>query len=76
MRKIELIENLVLFFNYITQLKKQAIWAFENGLTTYTYNGRNSIGNCLCGLSNSSYGFKWEFIKELELDNEIWKQIY
>lgn len=57
-------------------IEDAAMWAFENGLTTNTHNGRNSIGNCLCGLSNSSYGFKWEFIKDLELDNEIWKQVY
>ena len=57
-------------------IEDAAMWAFENGLTKNIHNGRNSIGNCLCSLSNSSYGFKWEFIKDLELDNEIWKQIY
>jgi hypothetical protein len=54
-----------------------ALWAFNNGLTKNVHNGRNSIGNCICGLSNTSYGFKWENIETSEcLDNEIWKQVY
>jgi hypothetical protein len=51
-------------------------WVFENGLTKNKHNGRNAIGNCVCGLSKTSYGFKWETIKVLKcLENEIWKQV-
>jgi hypothetical protein len=57
-------------------IEEAAIWAFENKLTKNVHNGRNSIGNCLCGLSNVSYGFKWKLIKQNDLDNEIWKQIH
>jgi hypothetical protein len=57
-------------------IEEAALWAFNNGLTKNIHNGRNSIGNCICGLSKSSYGFKWEIIKTSEcLENEIWKEI-
>ena len=56
-------------------IEEASIWVFENGFTKNIHNGRNSIGNCICGLSNSSYGFKWELIKTEHLDNEIWKQV-
>jgi hypothetical protein len=51
------------------------IWAFENNLTTNSHNGRNSIGNCLNGLSSSSYGFLWCYETVKILENEIWKEI-
>jgi hypothetical protein len=50
-------------------------WVFENNFTSNQHNGRNSIGNCLNGLSKSAYGFKWEYIKNNNYDNEIWKEI-
>ena len=56
-------------------IEEAAMWVFQNGLTKNIHNGRNSIGNCLCGLSNSSYGFKWEFIQSEHFDNEIWKKV-
>lgn len=57
-------------------IEEAALWAFENNLTKNIHNGRNSIGNCICGLSDSSYGFKWKLIQTKHLDNEIWKQIH
>ncbi len=51
-------------------------WAYNNGYTKTIHNGRNSIGNCLSGLSKIAYKFKWECEnKNCELDNEIWKQV-
>jgi hypothetical protein len=51
-------------------------WAFNNGYTKTTHNGRNSIGNCLSGLSKIAYKFKWEYDnKNGDLDNEIWKEV-
>lgn len=51
-------------------------WTFNNGFTKNTHNGRNSIGNCITGLSKSAYGFKWELDTPTEiLDGEIWKQV-
>lgn len=53
-----------------------ALWIFNNKLSKNTHNARNSIGNCICGLSNTSYGFKWEAIKKQDcLENEIWKEV-
>lgn len=53
-----------------------ALWISSNGLSKNIHNARNSISNCVCGLSNTSYGFKWETIKTNEcLENEIWKQV-
>ena len=51
-------------------------WAYNNGYTKTIHNGRNSIGNCLCGLSKIAYKFKWECEnKNCDLDNEIWKLV-
>ena len=57
-------------------IEEAANWAFNSGFTKTVHNGRNSIGNCICGLSNSAYGFKWKLINNNEnLENEIWKQV-
>ena len=51
-------------------------WVYNNNLTTTIHNGRNSIGNCVNGLSKSAYGFKWEYENKYEdLENEIWKEV-
>jgi hypothetical protein len=50
-------------------------WAFQNGHTKTIHNGRNSIGNCLNGLSQIAYKFKWKYEENNELENEIWKQV-
>jgi len=52
------------------------IWAFTNGLTKSPHNGRNAIGNCVCGLSNKAYNFKWQYENTNEdCENEIWKEV-
>jgi hypothetical protein len=57
-------------------IEEAANWAFNSGFTKTVHNGRNAIGNCICGLSNSAYGFKWRLINNNEdLENEIWKQV-
>jgi hypothetical protein len=50
-------------------------WAVENKFTCNSHNGRNAIGNCVKGLSNSAYGYKWKYIENNNLENEIWKQV-
>jgi len=51
-------------------------WVYNNNLTTTVHNGRNSIGNCVNGLSKSAYGFKWEYENKYEdLENEVWKEV-
>lgn len=50
-------------------------WAFETNLTCNSHNGRNAIGNCINGLSNSAYGYKWKYIENKNLENEEWKEI-
>jgi hypothetical protein len=57
-------------------IEDAAVWAFNNGLTKNTHNGRNAIGNCITGLSKISYGFKWILEPYDEcLEGEIWKQV-
>jgi hypothetical protein len=66
-------EQIVESYNSI---EEAANWAFNSGFTKTVHNGRNAIGNCICGLSNSAYGFKWKLINDNEdLENEIWKQV-
>ena len=50
-------------------------WVFEKKLTCNSHNGRNSIGNCVNGLSNSAYGYKWKYIENNSLENEEWREI-
>ncbi len=50
-------------------------WAFNNGYTKTIHNGRNSIGNCLKKISKISYNFKWKYEENIDLENEIWKQV-
>ena len=55
-------------------IEEAGIWAFENKLTSNSHNGRNSVGNCVNGLSNSAYGFRWEYIDN-SLEHEEWREI-
>jgi hypothetical protein len=72
--RINILNNTIL--QTYNSIEEASIWVYENKLTTNTHNSRNSISNCICGLSKSSYGFKWELIKQEDiLPNEIWKQI-
>ena len=57
-------------------IEDSGIWCYDNKLTCNSHNGRNAVGNCVNGLSNSAYGFTWEFEKKDEdLENEIWKEV-
>lgn len=56
-------------------IEDAGIWAFNNKLTSNSHNGRNSIGNCLNGLSKSAYGYKWKYVENNDLENEEWKEI-
>jgi len=52
------------------------IWALNNDYTKTAHNGRNSIGNCLKGLSKIAYKFKWKYEnKNNDLENEEWKEV-
>lgn len=55
-------------------IEDAGIWASENKLTSNSHNGRNAIGNCVNGLSNSAYGFRWEYVDNT-LEHEEWREI-
>ena len=59
--------------NY-NSIREAGQWAFENKLTNTSHNGRNSVSNCVNGLSNKAYGFKWKYIDN-SLENEEWREI-
>jgi hypothetical protein len=50
-------------------------WAVENNLTSNSHNGRNAIGNCVIGLSNTAYGYKWKNVENTNLENEEWREL-
>jgi hypothetical protein len=56
-------------------IEDAGIWASENKFTTNSHNGRNAIGNCVNGLSNSAYGFRWEYEENKSKINEEWREI-
>jgi hypothetical protein len=61
--------------NY-NSIEDAGIWCYDNKLTCNSHNGRNAVGNCVNGLSNSAYGYSWKFEKKDEdLENEIWKDV-
>lgn len=64
-------EDILQIYNSI---EDAGIWAFENKLTKTSHNGRNAIGNCVNGLSNTAYRFKWKYLDN-SLENEEWREI-
>jgi hypothetical protein len=60
--------------NY-NSIEDAGIWAFENNLTSNSHNGRNSIGNCINGLSATAYGFSWCYEKNEIKENEEWREV-
>jgi hypothetical protein len=50
-------------------------WSAKNKLTSNSHNGRNAIGNCINGLSNSAYGFRWKYEENESKINEEWREI-
>jgi hypothetical protein len=64
-------EDILQIYNSI---EDAGIWAFENKLTKTSHNGRNAIGNCVNGLSNKAYRFKWKYLDN-SLENEEWREI-
>lgn len=50
-------------------------WALENKFTATLHNGRNSIGNCVNGLSNTAYGYKWKNVENNNVENEEWREL-
>ena len=57
-------------------IEHAGIWAFENGLTKTSHNGRNAIGNCIQCRSESAYGYIWEpENKNEDIEGEIWKSV-
>ena len=56
-------------------IENAGIWTLNNNFTENSHNGRNSIGNCLNGISKSAYGYKWKYVENNDLENEEWKEI-
>jgi hypothetical protein len=65
-------ENELQKYNSIEDAGK---WALENKFTSTVHNGRNSVGNCVNGLSNSAYGYKWKYVENNDLENEEWREL-
>lgn len=55
-------------------IEDAGIWANENKLTSNSHNGMNAIENCVNGLSNLAYVFRWQYIDN-GLENEYWREI-
>ena len=67
--------NLGTILEKYNSIEDAAIWALKNELTKNSHNGRNAIGNCVCGLSKSAYGFKWQLESVNSFEEEIWKPL-
>jgi len=71
--RIDKKSNIVL--EQYNSIEDAGVWAYNNNLTSNSHNGRNSIGNCLNGLSNSAYGYKWKYVEINNYENEEWREI-
>jgi hypothetical protein len=69
--RLNLIDEILDNYNSIEDAGQ---WAFENKLTKNSHNGRNAIGNCVNGLSNKAYGFKWKYTEKNDLESEEWRE--
>jgi hypothetical protein len=56
-------------------IEDSGLWAVKNKLTHNSHNGRNAIGNCVNGLSNSAYGFTWKYEENKDKPDESWREI-
>lgn len=56
-------------------IEDAGMWAYKNNLTLNAHNGRNSIGNCLNGLSQKAYEYKWKYIVNDSVEHEEWREI-
>jgi hypothetical protein len=56
-------------------IEDAGIWCYNNKLTCNSHNGRNAVGNCVNGLSNSAYGYSWDYEKKNENNDEEWREI-
>jgi hypothetical protein len=50
-------------------------WTFQQGLAKNLHSGTTNISNVIRGVYKSSFGFKWEIEEQLNLENELWKEI-
>jgi hypothetical protein len=71
--------NIIETYNSISDASK---WIFDNKLTTITEFNKNNcsiISSKICAVANGhrniAYGFKWKYMVEEDLENEIWKEI-
>jgi hypothetical protein len=60
--------------NY-NSIEDAGTWVFDNNFTYNSHNGRNAIGNCVNGLSNTAYGFRWEYKENESKIHEEWREI-
>jgi hypothetical protein len=60
--------------NY-NSIEDAGTWVFDNNFTSNSHNGRNAIGNCVNGLSNTAYGFRWEYKENESKIHEEWREI-
>ncbi len=50
-------------------------WVVEKGLSNNLHSVHSSISCSVRGVYKSSFGFKWTKIEQVDLENEIWKEI-
>lgn len=70
--RIDIKSNVIL--ETYNSIEDAALWLVSNNLTKNTHNGRNSIGNCISGLSKTAYNFKWKLFSNVVMHGEIWKK--
>jgi hypothetical protein len=52
-----------------------AEWIFTQGLSKNMSSIKGGISCAFRNVYNSSFGFKWELVEQINLENEIWKQV-
>jgi len=56
-------------------IDEAANWLFKTGLAKNVHSARTNISNVIRGANKTSLGFKWVIEEQLNLENELWKEI-
>ena len=52
-----------------------AKWVVEENLSKNFHSARSCISCCVRGITNSSFGFNWRIVDQINLHNEEWREV-
>jgi hypothetical protein len=56
-------------------IEEAAIWVADKNLTKNVHSARSCISCCVREITESSFGFKWRKVDQINLENEEWREV-